>query len=137
MPLQLSHIFLLFIPLHPVPSSHHHFPTFHVHRSYIQILWLLHFLYYSLSPPVCFVPTIMLLIPCTFPPFSPFLQLADIFHVISISVILFLFQLLAQFVFVFVFSSVNNCELVVILLFIFFLSFSQKSPLTFHILRTW
>ena len=41
-------------------------------------------------------------------------------RVISISVILFLFQLFAQFVFVFVLGSVvNNCEYVVILLFIF------------------
>ena len=66
----------------------------------------------------------MLLILCTFPPFlSLSTPLLITLHVTSISVILFLFQFFAQFVFVFVFvlgSVVNNCEFVVILLFIVF-----------------
>ena len=50
-------------------------------------------------------------------------------HVISISVILFLLQLFAQFVLFFFHSGsvVDSCEFVVILLFIFFIFFLDKS----------
>ena len=58
--LQLSHFFSS--PLFPstlYPSSHPHSPTLvHVHGSYIEVLWVLHFLYYSQPPSVYFVPTI-------------------------------------------------------------------------------
>ena len=52
-----------FPPLHSTPSCSpppsHIPPTIvHVHGSYISVLWLLHFLYYSYPPPVYFLPTI-------------------------------------------------------------------------------
>ena len=91
--LQLSYFF--FSPLslsvlqHP-PTS---LPTLvHVHGSYIQVLWLLHFLYYSYPPPVYFLPTIyaiyFLYLSSLSPPPTP---LSITLHVISISVVLFLF----------------------------------------------
>ena len=33
--LQLSHFFLIFIPLCPAPPSHQYFPPYHVHGSYM------------------------------------------------------------------------------------------------------
>ena len=69
---------------------------------------------------------IMLLLPCTFSPYSSLspCQLNSL-HVMSISLILFLFQLFAQFVFVFAFQVqlLIVVEFVVILLFIFFIFF--------------
>ena len=85
-----------FFPLFPFNlyhPSHHHFLTLvHVHRSYIQVLWLLHLPYYSKPPRVYFVPTIYSSYSLNLSPhsplsFSPLLTL----HVISISVNLFLF----------------------------------------------
>ena len=62
---------------------------------------------------------------------------ADNLHVIPISVILFLFQLFAQFVFV-LGSIVDSCEFVVILLFIFLIIFFfLDKSLTFHVIRAW
>ena len=42
----------------PTPSIPHSPPIVHVHGSYIYVLRLLHFLYYSYPPPVYFLPTI-------------------------------------------------------------------------------
>ena len=61
-----------FSPLHcspPCTPSHTYSPLDHVHGSYIQVLWLLHFLYYSYPPAIFYLP-FMLLILCTFPPLS-------------------------------------------------------------------
>ena len=73
----------------PTSISPHLVP---VHGSYIQILWLIYFLYYSWPPPVYFWPTIYVSCslylfshsPCSSSPLITF-------HVISISVTLFLF----------------------------------------------
>ena len=85
---------------------------------------------FNLPLPIFYLP-FMLLILCTFSPSLPPTPPLITLHVISISVILFLFQLFAQFVFVFIFflgSVVDICELVIILLFIvsifFFLDMS-------------
>ena len=40
------------------PSLPHSPPIVHVHGSYIEVLWLLHFLHYSYLPPVYFPPII-------------------------------------------------------------------------------
>ena len=66
----------------------------------------------------------MLLILCTFPHSPPPLLIT--LHVISISVILFLFQLFAQFV-LFLFQVLLITEFVVILLFILICFFLDKS----------
>ena len=59
-----------------------------------------------------------------FPPLSPSQSPDDNLHVIPISVVLFLFQLFAQFAFVFVLGVViNNYEFAVILLFKFLILF--------------
>ena len=42
----------------PTPSLPHSPPIVHVHGSYLQVLWLLHFLHYSYPPPVYFPPII-------------------------------------------------------------------------------
>ena len=42
----------------------------HAQGSYIQVLRLLHFLYYSYPPPIFYLP-FMLLSPCTFSPILP------------------------------------------------------------------
>ena len=74
-------------------SSHlHSLALVHVHGSYLKVLWLLHFLYYPYPPPVYCVPTIyatysLYLFPLSPPPTPLLITL----HVISISVILFLF----------------------------------------------
>ena len=70
--LQLSHFppFIPFCPATPLPPAF--LPTLvHVHGSYIQVLWLLHFLYYSQPPPVYFVPTIYTTYSLYLFPFSP------------------------------------------------------------------
>ena len=41
---------------HPLCLQQSPLPLVHVHGSYILVLWLLHFLYYSYPPPVYFVP---------------------------------------------------------------------------------
>ena len=76
----------------PTPSLPHSPPIVHVHGSYLQVLWLLHFLYYSYPPPVYFLPTIYatysLYLSSHSPPPTPLLITL---HVISISMVLFLF----------------------------------------------
>ena len=109
------------LPTH-IPPTH----LVHVHGSYIQVLWLLHFLFYSYPSPIYFLPTIYATYSLQLSPLSPSLTpLLITLHVISISVVLFLFQLLAQFAFVFVLGViVNNCEFAVILtVHIFYLLF--------------
>ena len=67
-------------------------PIVHVHGSYMQVLWLLHFLHYSYRPPVYFPPIIYATYSLYISPLSPPpTPLLIILHVISISVALFLF----------------------------------------------
>ena len=91
--IQLSHLFLPFIPLRPTLPPHP--PAFSHLSSYpwvIYILWLLQFPYYSQPLPVYFVPTIYTSSSLyVFPHSPPSLPLLIILHVISISVYLFLF----------------------------------------------
>ena len=104
--LQVSHFFLPFIPFQPARSSLQHSPTQFMSMGHTYKFFGVSISYTILNLPlsILYLP-IMLLIPCTFSPHSPHLPSPLItFHVISISVILFLFQLFAQFVFVFVFS---------------------------------
>ena len=65
--------------LHPVPPfPPASTPLVHVHGSCIQVLWLLHFLYYSYHPPVYFVPTNLCFLFPVPPLFSAFPLPADI-----------------------------------------------------------
>ena len=98
----------------PTPSLPHSPPIVHVHGSYLQVLWLLHFLHYSYPPPVYFLPTIYAIYSLYLSPLSPPPNpLLITLHVISISMVLF--QLFAQFYFVFVLGVVvYNCEFAVI-----------------------
>ena len=126
--LQLSQIFFLFIPLCSAPPFQPAFP----HLS--SCPWVIHIS--SLASPF---PILFLTYPCLFctyhlcflflVPFlhsSPFPSLLITLPVISIPLVLFLFQLFAQVVFVFVFlgSVVDSCEFIVLLLFIFLIIFS-------------
>ena len=91
--LHLSHFFLPFIPIRPAPPLPPAFPTplGHIHGSY-KILWLLHLLYYSSPLPVFLVPTIYASYSLyLFPHSSRFPSSLITLHLISISVILFLF----------------------------------------------
>ena len=109
-------------PSCPPPPSHmphgyfmsmgHAFKFFGFYISYTILTLLLSIFYLPF----------MLLILCTFPPPTPLLITL---HVISISVVLFLFQLFAQFALVFVLCvAVNNCEFAVIFtVHIFYLLF--------------
>ena len=102
--LQLAHLSPLYSPLPCSPphtiipppqfmSMGHTYKFFGVTISYT----ILNF------PLTIFYLPLMLLIPCTFSPILPLSpSLLTTIHVISISGILFLFQLVAQFVFVFV-----------------------------------
>ena len=56
--LQLSHFPPSLNSIRPIPSLPPSPPIVHVHVSYIYVLWLLHFLYYSDPPPIYFLPTI-------------------------------------------------------------------------------
>ena len=86
-----------FLPLHSTPSCPHPFPpTFPPYSScpwvIIEVLWLLHFLYYSYPPPVYFLPTIYATYSLYLSPLYPTpTPLLITLHVISISVVLFLF----------------------------------------------
>ena len=55
----------------PTPTLPHPPPIVHVHGSYLQVLWLLHFLYYSYPPPVYFLPTIYATYSLCLSPLSP------------------------------------------------------------------
>ena len=99
--------------------------------------WVVHIISLTSPFPILFLTSpclfstyqLCFLFPVLFPPFflstSPLITL----HVISISVVLFLFQLFAQFVFVFLGSVVDSCEFVVILLFIVLIFFFLDKPL--------
>ena len=125
--LQLSH----FPPpsLHsslPTPSLPNSPPIVHVHGSYLKVLWLLHFLYYSYLPP-CLFSTYHLcyLFSVTFLPFSPPLTTDNPpcdFHFCDYVPILVV-CLVFYFVFVFLGSLVDSWEFVVILLFIVLIIF--------------
>ena len=123
--LQLSHFFSPFSPLPstPIPSSISPFSscTWVVLISSLASPFPILFLTYP--PPIYFVPTIY--VSYSLYLFLPFAHssLLITLHVISISVILFLFQLFAQFIFVFLDSIVDSCGCVVILLFIVLLFF--------------
>ena len=116
--LQLSHFFLHFIPLCLVPPFPPAFPTpqFMSMGCTYKFLAPLFPILFLTSPLSIFYLPFMLLILCTFSPLSPPpTPLLITLQVISISVVLFLFQLLAQFAFVFVLGVVvNNCEFAVI-----------------------
>ena len=112
-------IFPLLSPLHLVLL----FPLAIPHHS--SCPWVMYISSLASPFPIVFLTSsilylpLMLLIPCTFfsiLSFPPPLLIT--LHVISISVVLFLFQLFAQFVFVFLGSVVDSSEFVVILLFI-------------------
>ena len=126
--LQLQH---LPPSLHPAYRLPIFTPIVHVHGSYLQVVRLPHFLHYSYPPPVYFPPIIYATYSLYLSPHSlPLTPLLITLHVISISVVLFLFQLLAQFAFVFVLGVVvNNCEFAVIFtVHIFYLLFFQINP---------
>ena len=118
-----------FPPLHSTPSCT--LPPSHIPP--LQFMPMGHtykffgfYISYTILTLPCLFSTYYLcfLFSVPFPPLSPPTPLLITPHVISISVILFLFQLLAQFVCLFVLGSVvNSCEFVVILLFIFFIFF--------------
>ena len=129
--LQLSNSPALFIPLcpaHPLPPA---FPLFS------SCPWVVHISSLASTFPLLFLPSPCLfstyhlcyLFSVPFPLSPPPTPLLITLHVISICVVLFLFQLFAQFAFVLVLGVVvNNCEFAVILtvhIFIFF--FLDKS----------
>ena len=131
--LQLSHVFLSFIPLCSVPLL----PSSNSPPQFMSLGHTCKFFGFSISYTILNLPLtilylpIMLLIPCTFFPILPALCLlpTDNLNVISIFVILFLFQLFAWFVFCFLGSVVDSCGFVVILLFIFLIIFFLDKPL--------
>ena len=129
--LQLSH-FPPDIPLQPAhtlpPTSPPALYFVSVGHTYKFFGFYISYTILTLPLSIFYLP-FMLLIPCTFPPPPLHLPLITL-HVISISVILFLFQLFAQFAFVFVLAVVvNNCEFAVIFtVHIFLYSFSQVTP---------
>ena len=97
--LQLSHFFLPFVLLRPAPPSHQHSPTLVLHGHSPMSMGRTNKIFgFSVSHSVLTLPLsilylpFMLLISCTF---SSLPSLTDNLHVISISVILFLFQLFA------------------------------------------
>ena len=85
--LQLPHIFLPFIPLCPAPLLPLAFP----HLS--SCPWVIHIssLASPFPNPIYFGPPVYASIPCTFPPTPLSPSLLMILHMISISVIPFLF----------------------------------------------
>ena len=118
--LQLSHFFLHIILLCPAPPPSSIPPLLHVHRLYISILWLVHFLYYSKPPPVYFVPTNSASYSLYLFPHSPFplpTEIAPCDVHFSDSVPVLIVYLVIVFVFLFG-SFVDSCEFVVILLFV-------------------
>ena len=125
--------FLPFIPLCPVsplpPSSFPYLSScpWGIHVSSLASPFPILFL---TSPCLFCTYHLCFLLSVTFPPFFPSLSPLITLSMISISVILFLVQLFAQFVFAFVLGSlVDSCEFVVILLFIvlIFFFFCDKS----------
>ena len=120
MPLQLSHFFSPLSPsvLHPSPSStpHPYSDSWVIHINSLASPFPIPFL----TSPVCFLPMIMLLIPCTFslvPAYNPppDLHFYDSFPVLVVCLVCFCFSFLG--------SVVDSCEFVVISLFIFLIIF--------------
>ena len=121
--LQLSHFFLPFIPFRPVHPPSTSIPPLQfmpIGHTYKFFGFSISYTIPNLPLSILYLP-FMLPIPCTFSPILPLITL----HVISTSVILFLFQLFAQFVlFLFFLGLVaDSCEFVVILLFLFLIIF--------------
>ena len=89
--LQLSHFPLTPLhPAHPLPPTFP--PLVHVHGSCIQVLWLLHLYTILTLPPVYFPPIIYATYSLDLSPPSPRpTPLLTTLHVISISMVLFLF----------------------------------------------
>ena len=126
--LQLSH----FPPFIPFCPAHHLPPTF---PPFSSCPWVIHISSLASTFPILLLPSPCLsstyhlcyLFSVSFPLLSPPTALLITLHVISISVILFQFQLFAQFVFgfgfVFLHSVVDSCEFVIILLFIVLIIF--------------
>ena len=95
-----TYLLIMLLQLYHFPPSLHSIlynpslprspPIVHVHGSCIKVLWLLHFLCYSYPPPVYFPPTIYATYSLCLPPLPPTSLLITL-HVISISVVLFLF----------------------------------------------
>ena len=115
--LQLSHYFLPLFPLCPAHPLLLAFPPpqfMSIGHTYKFFGFSISYTILTLPLSILYLPS-MILIPCTF---SPILPLLITLHAISISVILFLFQLVAQFVFVFLGSVLDSCQFVVSLLFI-------------------
>ena len=129
--LQLSHFFLHIILLCPAPPPSSIPPLLHVHRLYISILWLVHFLYYSKPPPVYFVPTIyasycmhhsLLFIPFPSPTENHPCDLHFCDSVLVLVVCFFSFSSFFRF-------SFDSCEFIVILLFILLIFFLLNKSL--------
>ena len=90
--LQLSHFPPSLHSILPTPSLPHSPSIVHVYGSYLEVLWLLHFLHYFYSPPVYFPPIIYATYSLYLsPPPPPPTPLLITLHVSSISVVLFLF----------------------------------------------
>ena len=137
MVLKLSHFFLPFIPPCPAPPFHQHTPP----PQFMSTGHAYKFFGFSISYTILNLPCLFctyhlcFLFPVPFPHSPPSPSPLITLHVLSISAILFLFQLFAQFVFV-LGSVVDSFEFVVILLFIVLIFFFlDKSLLTFHIIR--
>ena len=96
--LQLSHFYLPFIHLHPElpPTDILLLQFMSMGRTYKFFGFCISHTILNLPLPILYLP-IMLLIPCTFSPILPLPLLLITLHVISISVVLFLFQLFGWF----------------------------------------
>ena len=132
MQLHLSHFFSPFYS--PPPCTAPPPPAFSPLSS---CLWAIHISSLASPFPILFLTSpclfctyhLCFLFPVTFPPFSLSPSLLITLHVISISVILFLFQLFAQFVFGFLGLVIDGCEFVVILLLLFLILFFLDNSL--------
>ena len=121
--LQLSHFspFIPLCPAHPPPTCIPPLQFMSMGHTYKLFGFYISYTILTLPLSIFYLP-FMLLTLCTFSPLSPPpTPLLITLNVISISVVLFLFQL---FAYVFVLGVVvNNCEFAVILLFISFIFF--------------
>ena len=106
----------IFPPSLPSALAHPLLPTF---PHFSSCLWVLHMSSLASTFPILFLPSLCLFsnyhLCYLFSVPSPPTPLLITLHVISMSVVLFLFQLFAQFAFVFVSGvAVHNCEFAVI-----------------------
>ena len=119
------YLLIMLLQLSHFPPSLHSFPpTSSLPHSPLQFMSMGHtykFFGFYISYTILTLPlsifhlSSMLLILCPFPPSPPPTPLLTTLHEISISMVLFLFQLFAQFTLVFVLGVVvNNCEFAVI-----------------------